>query len=336
MGCSLSNNCGCKYGQLTNFYDNMDEIESTEDMIDKLVIGYIRNSIQELLPHDVEILCIHYFGTDGVDGHLIVPKYGRITLDKQCMYQFSSILINENGTLKCSPRQTIHIMCFGDVIIERNGQINFDGMGYCGGSENCKGESYENECTRCCCLNYDGGGGGGSWCGSGGGGSYGSCGQCGGCDSCFCCCWHCCFCCNYGWNGCKYGNKKLSVLHLGSGGGGGDRGAGIDCAAPQGGNGGGAIRLQCFGTIILKQEARMSCNGISGIGDSGGGSGGSIHIIINDKNNIEMDMTAKISAKGGASNQDGGDGRIRIECLMRHKNKILRDNYNIRPQPYIG
>ena len=176
----------------------------------------------------------------------------------------------------------------------------------------------------CCFASYGGGGGGfdGAGGGYGGGGGYGCC--------CCCCLWEFCCC---GWFGCcggqggfKYGDKELTVLHLGSGGGG---------EYPDG-YGGGALKVLCFGTIIFKTNSKISCDGGDGFLWSGGGSGGSIHIVVNNNNNIKWSASSSISSiggKGGVGN--GGVGRIRIQFISDHKDFNI-NKYDIHPQPFIG
>ena len=125
----------------------------------------------------------------------------------------------------------------------------------------------------------------------------------------------------------------MSVLHLGSGGGG---------YREKGGNGGGALKIECVKFI---NNGQITVNGDNVKYDiTGCGSGGSIFIVCDEfimnsndpKNNI-------IHACGGKHKEvhgfggDGGDGRIRIKSL---KNISIIKNcvscYQIKPQPYIG
>ena len=321
-------------------------------MINKLICGYLKGIVskRDSIPKDIEISCINFFGTYGVDGDLIVEENTTHRLNKKSLYQFSSILIKKGATLTAKyPKQILDIICFGDIILEENAKINLNGMGYEGGIDFQAGESYKNTdnfCVQCCGMsNY--GGGGRACCWDGGGGGYGSYGGC--CLFCCCvCCCNPCLCINIGgycggWGGFKYGDEQLTVLHFGSGGGGG--GFAHTC---EGGPGGGALRLECFGTIRLNRKAWISVDGERGpCGDEGGGgSGGSIHLIINDLCNLEMSASSSISSVGGRgsvgclSGNEGGVGRIRIECIVKNKQRVseFKDNhqYRICPSPFIG
>eukprot|EP01084_Bolivina_argentea_P186209 321010_1 len=313
------------------------------NMIQKLVRGYIRTSLSELLPIDIEAICIDYFGLHGVDGDLVINrKYN--CLGEKSYYQFTSILIKEGATLTVLPWDKgtecggiLNIVCFGDVIIERNAKIDLNGKGYPGGKGYGHGYSYKGKPADCCWTITGGGTAGVCLCSGGGG--YGGCG-CNFCDGLLWTLFCCGICCGCG--GCKYGNKELTVLHLGSGGGAGYNGS------SKGGDGGGSMILQCFGSLILKENSSITTNGTNGEGNvGGGGSGGSIHIIINDPSNIQMTPSSSICSKGGNGGKnggfggfDGGVGRIRIQCLGMNKKmakkQINNKKYNIIPEPYIG
>ena len=153
-----------------------------------------------------------------------------------------------------------------------------------------------------------------------------------------------------------YGDEKLTILHLGSGGGGGEvRGGqyGNSWTYCSGGAGGGGFSLLCKSLIMLGKGG-ISSNGICGNNKhcSGSGSGGSIYITV--KHQIKMDKESFIIAKGGppcqvfnaevsgckwncvvdpSSISRGGNGRIRIDIGSDQASKIV--NYNIKPKPYI-
>ena len=146
-----------------------------------------------------------------------------------------------------------------------------------------------------------------------------------------------------------YGSAKLDILHLGSGGG-------AAYGPYDGGNGGGALKIECK-NLIMNKGSSICCNG--GIGAnkylSGGGSGGSIHIVINNGNDIKLHNESRIEAIGGPKKElygygyksdnihncgKGGNGRIRFEIkenIDKFKKK-LKNEYKscIEPYPYIG
>ena len=351
----------------------MDSNQQENNMVHKLVCGYLTDIVsdKEIIPSIIEESCIAFFGNYGVDGDLIIDSNTTSKLEEKECYQFSSISIKQGGKLTVSnSKQILNIICFGDIVLEENAEINLDGMGYNGGQESSHkmgtGESYDKRsCCYCCgCPDHGGGGYGGGidffccWGGGGGYGGYG--GYCLWC-CCQCCvnpclyvpccideeCYHCCG----GWGGFKYGDKELSILHFGSGGGFGGNG-------DNGRSGGGAMKIQCFGNLRLKQSAKITanghgeyrddpyeCNGCGAMG--GGGSGGSIHIILNDVRNIQMMESSMISSVGGRGGicccfycgNGGGVGRIRLQFMALDEEQMDVFNergYNIKPSPYIG
>lgn len=119
-----------------------------------------------------------------------------------------------------------------------------------------------------------------------------------------------------------YGDKYLSTLYRGSGGGAGIYYGSYQYLASPGGNGGGILKIvgsevEISGTVL--------CNGGNGIMDSGGGAGGSVYIIGKGVN-----IKGIVMAKGGKGGDGtvmplpgvsipaggaGGDGRIRIDYV---------------------
>ena len=189
--------------------------------------------------------------------------------------------------------------------------------------------------------NYGGGGAGQIW-GSGGGGGYGTNGFRGQYDkqynnkSC-------------GKGGICYGTHLLNKLYLGSGGG-------AAYGGYSGGNGGGALRLKCK-NLIMDKGSSIKCNGDGGMHKylSGSGSGGSLHLIINNGLDIELHDHARIEAIGGEKKDlygygyksddvnncgRGGYGRIRVQCNINGDKfrKRVKNEYKscIEPLPYIG
>ena len=91
---------------------------------------------------------------------------------------------------------------------------------------------------------------------------------------------------------------------------------------------------------------------MKGIKKAGSGSGGSIHIIINENKNLQMDKNSYIEAIGGIGQpnpnnnkywkcqdgidhaSEGGIGRIRIQLLSNDYNDFNCNN--IIPRPYLG
>ena len=210
-----------------------------------------------------------------------------------------------DGTLKCNEWDNnnksggmISINSLNDIIINNNGSINVDGTGYKGGNILTQGESYKGiQQHGNISPNY---GGGGSLRGGGGYGTKGDNTIYGGIG------------------GNTYGNKELTILYRGSGGGGGHA---------RGGNGGGIIHLYCSNKFIMNNDSTIQSNGIDGeMIRVGGGSGGSILV---NCDIFDIHNTAKIIAIGGTG---GGNGRIRINA-----NKFKQINMNqITPQPFIG
>ena len=118
----------------------------------------------------------------------------------------------------------------------------------------------------------------------------------------------------YGEGGKQYGYPDLRVLYLGSGGWG--------CHSREGGNGGGALKIECINLILNDNASITSNGGCDGNDyDTGSGSGGSIFIV---GHHIIMKQDSIIEAKGGDEHKligdgfnkpigKGGMGRIRID-----------------------
>jgi len=164
-------------------------------------------------------------------------------------------------------------------------------------------------------ANYGGGGGGWECSGAGGGGGgYGTAGNNGQT-----------ICGTAGQGGNLYGNATLSLLYLGSGGGGASDGMG----GLGGGNiGGGAILILARSITIDGTLSTNGADGLNGHWDAdydhpsfggGGGSGGSIKLV-SSVINVGSEKVSAIGGMGGRGvggpNRNGGDGgvgRIRIE-----------------------
>lgn len=146
--------------------------------------------------------------------------------------------------------------------------------------------------------------------------------------------------------GCCYGDEKLSVLHLGSGGGAGHPGNDAKAVAGNGGAGAGALLIVAK-RINITKTGRITADGARGgdgrgVGASGGGggSGGSIWLEAD-----EMTINGTVRAHGGGAGAKGqgnrcsaggagGHGHIRIVCpaAARH----IDDRAFIHPAPYLG
>eukprot|EP01083_Nonionella_stella_P129267 392150_1 len=332
------------------------------------VLGYIKKNKHDLfIPNDIQYLCLKYYRTT----HLIIHK--NETRELLCTkyhapYIFKSITIRRNGTLtvnKWDPSTkvggSLYITCKGDITLKKGACIELSGKGYSGGSNGKGGESIAGLSTHSRTVNCGGGGG----CiqdhtqgevaayeevtlvayagvdafknckdvAYAGGGGYGSQGiqfypgMTG------------------DWipylGGGTYGNSKLNTLHLGSGGGSCITLGGMH---QYGASGGGALKLTCLGNLKLSKNARIQCNGAVSEGyKSGSGSGGSVHIVVNSWECLEIHKLARIEALGGKKgkyNSNGGDGRIRIQTLSKkstsQRRRAMLANNRIHPKPFNG
>ncbi|NQT23560.1 MAG: hypothetical protein HQ579_09025, partial [Candidatus Omnitrophica bacterium] len=209
------------------------------------------------------------------------------------------------------------IKCQGDFIIE--GAIDAVGKGYRGGTgaynagyPGAQGESYTGQGTGSITNNAGGGGGGvpgiPDVCGgsAGAGGGYGTPG--GTHSTSF----------GIAIGGQVYGDAELSVLHKGSGGGGGAICSITQIGGGAGGAGGGAIKILAH-DITVGQEGYINADGGNGSPSGGygcgggGGSGGSVWLI-----GENIDINGYVTANGGQgadSGKNGGDGRIRMDYV---------------------
>eukprot|EP00485_Elphidium_margaritaceum_P022836 CAMPEP_0202711290 /NCGR_PEP_ID=MMETSP1385-20130828/23125_1 /ASSEMBLY_ACC=CAM_ASM_000861 /TAXON_ID=933848 /ORGANISM="Elphidium margaritaceum" /LENGTH=291 /DNA_ID=CAMNT_0049370997 /DNA_START=34 /DNA_END=909 /DNA_ORIENTATION=- len=211
---------------------------------------------------------------------------------------------NEAPTLTCAEFDRdqmkggkLRIQCLADFEIDENGGIDVTALGYeAGTGAGCTGGSYVDGPKQQNNANHGGGGGGHS-------GGYGTAAD--------------------GVHGGQiYGDKFLSVLHLGSGGG-------CNKNGHIGGAGGGAIYIE---TYRMVNNGCITADGGSG-NCCGSGSGGSIHVVCSQF--VMQDENAYLSAVGGNSRNDTpGVGRIRIECKNNIDNETLARI--IKPHPFIG
>ena len=310
-----------------------------------VVIGYLRqtlNSKKEYkdlsLPTDITSVCIKYYGA--LHGSLVVDQFATY-ICKDISYEYDSITLHEGSTLTClgwnSKHKSggiLHIVCYGDIILN-TARITLDGKGYKGGEAGKNGESYSGKSKYAESNNYGGGGGTGRFNKKhvkAANASYGGKGTLGAASP------------THRFTGFAnvgecYGDKELSVLYRGSGGGGYYPDTINDHTrlklGRHGGNGGGALKLECYGRIIFNGISSISCNGMEGAVNAGNGSGGSIHIVVMNGDRIEMNERSVICAKGG--NDKGGVGRIRIEYATGYKESCQDLTiYSIVPTPFIG
>eukprot|EP01084_Bolivina_argentea_P013328 24983_1 len=334
-----------------------------------IVIGFIRQIVNIhqkksvkmdfhhlIVRSDIKYLCALYCGSTAPD---LVVENGRVlTLQNthQKRLEYNSILIKKNATLtvpRWNPHKakggTLDILCYGNIILEEGASINLNGKGYHGGRYGRNGESYDTrfKSIKSAKNNLGGGGGGelslhgeyGASTTYGGGGGYGSpptpYRELGGKKA---------IKNGHGVGGAVYGDLKLSKLHLGSGGGGGYRFEARDNSlrAEKGGAGGGALKLQCLGSLGLEDGAKICCNGNAGRrGVGGAGSGGSVRIVLNHRDRLQMDGQSHVSAVGGRNESragHGGDGRIRMQFLT-HNTYEGSSSYcihDITPKPWMG
>ena len=212
----------------------------------------------------------------------IINEYYNITLNDE-----SILTTNEyNNDTKNGGLLILNVK--NNLVLNDNSFIHLNGCGYKGGNPCKQGHSYQGNSMKLRKNNYGGGGTNKSeYYYSGAGGGYGTKGESIG-DA---------------LGGECYGNNKLDILYLGSGGGGSNK--------YKGGNGGGSIKIEC-NKLIINKNCGIYCNGNYGNGFSGSGSGGSIYIICNELINY-----GNIHAKG---RWHAGYGRIRIDC-----NKITNE-----------
>ena len=234
---------------------------------------------------------------------LVLKNDNNLVLKSAKVHEYDNLILNDKSVLTVNGYNNddkkgglLILKIWNTLVINDNSKINLNGLGYKGGYGDHQGHSYKGNSVISNKNNYGGGGSGPRGAGAG----YGTKGQTFG----------------FALGGECYGNNKLDILYLGSGGGGSE--------LFKGGNGGGSIKIEC-NKLIIHKHSGIYCNGSNGNGLSGGGSGGSIYIICNELINY-----GNIHAKGGKSkyNGSGGFGRIRIDC-----NKITKKGSII---PEIG
>lgn len=179
-------------------------------------------------------------------------------------YTYNSVTIQSGGTLLLLGNTSLNqgvTIIANSMTIETGGKVSADGKGYANGNGPGRG------------------GGGNPW--TGGGAGHGGTGENGG----------------DGVGGVGYGSV-IQPVQLGSSGGTGRCGLISFCP---GGSGGGAIKLQISGTLVV--DGDISANGLTGGGRAGGGSGGSILVEAGTISGL-----GTIRSTGGAGLYGGGDG----------------------------
>eukprot|EP01084_Bolivina_argentea_P059203 108071_1 len=264
----------------------------------------------EINPYELAQLISHWYG------HYIPPTYSMDIQHLILAYLSSTISISYGGKL--------FIKCKGNIIIEKGATIQVDSCGYKSGTYYTSGESCSGLGRRNQIAPNMGGGGAGLDMngGGGGGGGYGTKGGIGykgdNIDK-----------DKVGLGGEIYGDKYLSTLHLGSGGGSGE------CNV--GGDGGGSIFIECEKLI---HYGSITANGGGAMIGAGAGSGGSIHLVIHDT--ITMNKESLIQTKGGYGGKwgtygNGGQGRIRID-INKDFHKQIDDIIKLKrihPRPFV-
>eukprot|EP01084_Bolivina_argentea_P152835 266513_1 len=365
---------------------SLNTIRKERDEYDTLVVISFINSINQqcksiviLNEQSIELIK-QYMSQTKI---LLIETGQTVQLRSDRQHIFHSIIINRGATLTVNPWEsilqkggTLLITCISSVNIRKNASICLDSCGYKGGHcsyleydeeqfldsihdesdygeqqqlrgnagiyASFSGESYKGlGLPNCRTHNFGGGGAGLQW-GSGGAAGYGTMGYKGQFDKQFsnksC-----------GKGGHVYGSQMLNPLYLGSGGG-------ASYGGYDGGNGGGALKIECK-KLVMDRGSTIRCNGGDGKHTylSGGGSGGSIHLIVNDGNDIMLNGEAKIEAIGGEKKElygygykcddvnncgKGGYGRIRIQMNVNgevFKRKLKNEyEYCVEPLPYIG
>ena len=224
-----------------------------------LVDGYLRiaglQNNRNINVNDLaNIVMKYYFSHDIIDKNTIlesdiVHKYDILTINQGCELTTNpwNEPTNKGGKL---------ILECTQLILNSNSKINLNNKGYFGGRHpECQGYSYCGQSKKSIEPNYDGGGG------KRGGGGYGTKG-------------------NYNIytakGGLTYGNKELTTVYLGSGGGAGDGNWYMN-----GTNGGGAIIIKCLINILMGNNSYIQANGGDNLHPkyvTGCGSGGSIYL----------------------------------------------------------
>jgi RHS repeat-associated protein len=243
--------------------------------------------------------------------------------------RYRNVTVRNGGVLTAPPWDgaTGGILAFkatGTMLIEPGGRIDLTGLGFRGGvmpdsgwtSDGWNGESHTGPSTHSHFRNGGGGAGGCDYQNAGGsGGSYGTVGGLGNGNGCG----------GQPQPGTAYGTPELESVYLGSGGG----SAGGCCA--DGGKGGGAVLVHAASIDV---QGSLTTSGLKGEDGSvppsttypgaGGGSGGSVKLVVRNASLGSNLVTAEGGGGGGpgplygGNNQPtnggaGGAGRLRVE-----------------------
>jgi hypothetical protein len=244
-------------------------------------------------------------GSTGADGAFSPTASTELQVPSNGVFNFTTVNIPYGVTVtfkKNAANTPVYILATGNITIQ--GTINVNGKNAVndagggksgpGGFDGGTGGYIASPSPGGKGLGPGGGGGGSSTCAYGGGGSFGSAGATLSGTNC-------------GAAGSIYGNSELQSLTGGSGGGGAYNNYG-------GGGGGGAILIASSGTINLATGSSITANGGNAYSNGAGGSGGAIRLIANT-----LTGNGTLEAKGGsggAYNNIGGYGRIRLEASI--------------------
>mmetsp|Transcript_33483 Transcript_33483/g.53627 ORF Transcript_33483/g.53627 Transcript_33483/m.53627 type:complete len:348 (-) Transcript_33483:47-1090(-) len=294
------------------------------------IYGFIREFIENdlwsgwskhrIIPDEIKKILTRYLKSE-----LIVEEGMTHTLYSDIYWEYTYILLKKNSVLTVESwnqrkRKGGRLLLKIDrnLTMQEGARINVNQKGYKGGYFHEQGESFNGKGEENNSNANEGGGGGGKKRGAPAG--YGARGVdvTDGSQTVHA--------------GFSYGDEFLTVLYLGSGGGGGYSNGVVDNDC--GGDGGGALDIQCMGEIRMEKSSVISANGGNSV-YGGGGSGGSIKITCRS---IVMsgqgDAKASIFALGGHDKDkynSAGRGRIRISTEKNANNTSLNDR--VLPQP---
>eukprot|EP01084_Bolivina_argentea_P160613 279673_1 len=286
-----------------------------------------------ILPKQLQEHLTGKVGKDGKDGTLIVKKGETKILDSDYNYEFTKVEIMKGGTLSVhgwhyDTKQGGRLIIKSLTSFSNYGKIDLNGKGYGGmltasiNDNGLNGVSIDLP-SEVFHHQTDVAFGGVSSNKSmilGCGGAYGTYGK----DL-------------FGKDcGKLYGDKEINGLCLGMNGGEGSN-------REQGGNGGGAIKIEC--NSFINHTGEITANGYSAAtNDAGCGSGGSIVVICNQDC---YGTVGKIQAIGGRSQFNkknvcneknvcgGGDGRIKFVTKRKNQQFSKYTLIDVQPEPFV-